>query len=61
MNPLITVRGDSREIDRVMRELGFDEATAKRHVEQLNTLRERLRAQQRAQVDACVRAWVATR
>lgn len=57
MNPLITVRGDRREIDRVMRELGFDEATAKRHVERLNTLRQRLAVQQRTRAQACVRAW----
>lgn len=58
MNPLITVRGDRHEVERVMRELGFDQQQAQRHVDQLKHLRERLAAQQRARATACVRACV---
>lgn len=57
MNNLITVRGDRSEVDRVMRELGFDALQAQRHVDQLKQLRERLAVQQRARVNACVSAW----
>ena len=57
MNPLITVRGDRRQVARVMRELGIDEMQAQRHVEQLKHLRERLEEQRRHQLDRCVSAW----
>jgi hypothetical protein len=57
MTSIIKVRGDSREVARVMRELGFDEPTAIRHVEQLKLLRERLEYQRRYQLDRCVSAW----
>jgi hypothetical protein len=57
MNSLLTLRGDRREVERVMRELGCDELQAQRHVDQLKTLRKRLAERQRARVRACVRAW----
>lgn len=57
MNSILRVRGDSREVARVMRELGFDELIAQRHVDQLKVLRERLAAERRFKVDRIVSAW----
>lgn len=54
MNCVLQVRGDSRAVARVMRELGFDELAAMRHVDQLKTLRARLREQRRAQAVAAI-------
>lgn len=57
MNSILRVRGDSREVARVMRELGFDELTAQRHVDQLKALRERLHRERSYRVDRIVSAW----
>lgn len=54
---ILRIRGDRREVERVMRELGIDELSAQRHVDQLKALRERLEHQRRYQVDRCVSAW----
>jgi hypothetical protein len=52
----IRYRPDPR-VERVMRELGFDELAAKRHVEQLDVLRARLAAQRRYEVDRNISAF----
>lgn len=54
---ILRIRGDRREVERVMRELGIDELSAQRHVDQLKALRERLRRERSYRVDRIVSAW----
>jgi DNA-binding IclR family transcriptional regulator len=57
MMSIFRVRGNDREVARVMRELGFDRPTAERHVQQLQDLRQRLEDQRRYRVDRIVSAF----
>jgi hypothetical protein len=57
MNSVIQVRGDRREVTRVMRELGFDEQTAQRHVDQLKVLRARLHQRDKAEAERQRALW----